>query len=127
MVQAPIEVFLEHATGAELAGLLALQAFWAAVLLLAGRAASRPARASWCCKVGESAALLGIYRRLIGARIRAQLQYRLSFALNLVGNALITFLDFAAILIVFGQVDALGGWTVGEVAVLYGISASRSR
>ena len=39
MVQAPIEVFLEHATGAELAGLLALQAFWAAVLLLAGRAA----------------------------------------------------------------------------------------
>jgi viologen exporter family transport system permease protein len=37
MVQAPIEVFLGHAEGAELAGLLALQLFWAAVLLILGR------------------------------------------------------------------------------------------
>jgi ABC-2 type transport system permease protein len=69
--------------------------------------------------VGE---LLGIYRRLIGARIRSQLQYRLSFALNTLGSTLTTFLDFAAILILFGQVDALGEWTVAEVGVLYGIS-----
>jgi ABC-type uncharacterized transport system permease subunit len=53
------------------------------------------------------AELLGIYRRLIGARIRSQTQYRLSFALNVIGTALISFLDFAAILILFGQVDAL--------------------
>jgi ABC-2 type transport system permease protein len=66
--------------------------------------------------------LLGIYKRLIGARIRSQLQYRLSFALTLIGVALVTFLDFAVILILFGQVDALGEWSVGEVAVLYGIS-----
>ena len=39
MVQAPVEVFLGHVHGLELAGLLALQAFWAAVLLLLGRAA----------------------------------------------------------------------------------------
>jgi ABC-2 type transport system permease protein len=38
MAQAPVEVFLGHARGLELGGLLALQAFWAAVLLLAGRA-----------------------------------------------------------------------------------------
>jgi ABC-2 type transport system permease protein len=38
MVQAPIEVFLGHAGGLELVGLLALQAFWALVLLAAGRA-----------------------------------------------------------------------------------------
>jgi ABC-2 type transport system permease protein len=37
MVQAPIEVWLGHAEGAELVGLLALQAFWAAVLLGCGR------------------------------------------------------------------------------------------
>jgi ABC-2 type transport system permease protein len=37
MVQAPIEVFLGHAAGLELAGLIALQAFWAAALLAAGR------------------------------------------------------------------------------------------
>jgi ABC-2 type transport system permease protein len=66
--------------------------------------------------------VLGIYRRLVGARIRSQLQYRLSFWLNLVGTALITFLDFAMILVLFHQVDALGDWSVAEVGVLYGIS-----
>jgi ABC-2 type transport system permease protein len=72
--------------------------------------------------VAETVRVLGIYRRLIGARIRSQLQYRLSFWLNLLGTALLTFLDFAAILVLFHQVDALGGWTVAEVGVLYGIS-----
>jgi ABC-2 type transport system permease protein len=38
MIQAPIEVFLGHVRGVELAGLLALQAFWATALLLLGRA-----------------------------------------------------------------------------------------
>jgi len=38
MVQAPIEIWLGHAEGLELLGLLALQAFWAGALLLVGRA-----------------------------------------------------------------------------------------
>ncbi len=38
MVQAPIEIFLGHARGLELAGLLTLQLGWASLLLLAGRA-----------------------------------------------------------------------------------------
>ena len=37
MVQAPVEVFLGHARGLELVGLLALQAVWAAALLGLGR------------------------------------------------------------------------------------------
>jgi ABC-2 type transport system permease protein len=73
--------------------------------------------------VAETLALVGVYRRLVGARIRSQLQYRLSFALNLVGAALIAFLDFAAILVLFIQVDALGEWSVAEVAFLYAISS----
>lgn len=64
----------------------------------------------------------GIYRKIVGSRIRSQLQYRLSFALTITGNLLLSSLDFAAILVLFGQVDALGGWTVAEVALLYGIS-----
>jgi ABC-2 type transport system permease protein len=38
MVQAPIEIWLGHADGLELLGLLTLQAFWAGALLLFGRA-----------------------------------------------------------------------------------------
>jgi ABC-2 type transport system permease protein len=41
MVQAPIEVWLGHAEGLQLVGLLGLQAFWAAALLLVGRAVLR--------------------------------------------------------------------------------------
>ena len=73
--------------------------------------------------MAELRALAGVYRRLIGARIRAQLQYRWSFVLNAVGAALATFLDFAAILVIFEQVDALGEWSVAEVALLYALSS----
>jgi ABC-2 type transport system permease protein len=72
--------------------------------------------------VAELAATVGVYRRLVGARVRSQLQYRLSFAINLVGATLITSLDFAMILILFEQVDTLGEWSVEEVALLYAIS-----
>ena len=67
--------------------------------------------------------LARIYVRLVGARIRGQLQYRASFVLNLVGATLISFLDFAAILVLFHNIDALGGWSVEEVAFLYGIAS----
>jgi ABC-2 type transport system permease protein len=66
---------------------------------------------------------LVLYRRLIGAQIRSQLQYRLSFALQLLGMFLITFLDFVAVLIIFDNVPQLDGWTLHEVAFLYATSS----
>ena len=69
------------------------------------------------------AELVRIYVRLVEARIRSQLQYRLSFAINLVGTGLISFLDFLAILIIFQQVDALGEWSAAEVALLYAVAS----
>ena len=59
---------------------------------------------------------------LVTARMRSQFQYRASFAMDVVGVFLVSFLDFGAILIIFQNVSALGGWTVEEVALLYGIS-----
>jgi len=66
---------------------------------------------------------LVLYRRLVAARVRAQLQYRTSFALETLGMFLVSFLDFAAILIIFTNVPQLGGWSVQEVALLYGLSS----
>lgn len=54
--------------------------------------------------------------------MRSQFQYRTSFALDFFGVFLVTFLDFAAILVIFHSVPQLGGWSVDEVALLYGIS-----
>ncbi|WAZ27097.1 ABC transporter permease [Streptomyces cinnabarinus] len=61
---------------------------------------------------------------IAGMWIRSTTAYRTSFALTVVGNLLITGLDFAAILLMFSQVDTLGGWTLPEVALLYGLAAT---
>lgn len=64
-----------------------------------------------------------IYRRVAGSRVRAHLQYRLSFGLTIVGAFLLSFLDFIVILVVFQHLSHLRGWSLGEVAFLYGSSA----
>jgi ABC-2 type transport system permease protein len=61
----------------------------------------------------------GLYLHLIGARVRAQLQYRLSFILDLAGTGLITFIDFLAIVVLFAHLPRLEGWSLPEVAFFY--------
>ena len=63
-----------------------------------------------------------MYLRLIGARARSQLEYRASLALQIVASALLTLLDFVMILVLFENVQELDGWTVQQVALLYGIA-----
>ena len=55
---------------------------------------------------------MSLYGRLIAARVRAQLQYRTSFAIETVGVFLVSLLDFVAILIMFSNVPQLGAWSV---------------
>ncbi|WP_442815021.1 ABC transporter permease [Streptomyces sp. NBC_01298] len=52
--------------------------------------------------------------------IRSTMTYRTSFVLSTFGNAAITLLDFVAIMIMFSHVDELGGFTLPEIALLYG-------
>jgi ABC-2 type transport system permease protein len=72
--------------------------------------------------VAELRALAGIYRRLVGARIRSQLEYRLSALLQLLGAGLLTAIDFVAIAVIFANVPELEDWTLGEVALLYALA-----
>lgn len=55
--------------------------------------------------------------------VRVSMTYRTSFAFLTLGQFLITGMDFLAILIMFSTVDALGGFSLEEVAFLYGGSA----
>ncbi len=59
---------------------------------------------------------------IAGAWVRASLSYRVSFVTLAISSALITVLDFVAVLVMFGNVDRLGGFSLGEVALLYGLS-----
>jgi ABC-2 type transport system permease protein len=61
-----------------------------------------------------------LWRILVAARVRAQLQYRTSLTLDLLSSFIVTFLDFVAMLALFTHLHALGSWTIGEVAFLYG-------
>jgi ABC-2 type transport system permease protein len=63
-----------------------------------------------------------LYRVLAWARVRADWQYRTSFVLFTSTQFLVTFLDFGQIAIIFGQVHGLAGWSLAEVAFLYGTS-----
>ena len=70
---------------------------------------------SWSSKVGDAA----VYRRLVVACVRSELQYRTSFAARVLAESVITFLDCVVILALFTRVPALGGWDRGQVLVLY--------
>jgi ABC-2 type transport system permease protein len=70
--------------------------------------------------VAEPLAALRLYGRLVGAQIRSQLQYRVSFALEALGMFLFSFMDLVAILVIFHNVPQLAGWESAEVVFLYG-------
>lgn len=62
------------------------------------------------------------FRLLAGARVRAELQYRASFASFVVAQAVVTSLDAVVILVFFQNVNDMGGWTRSEVLYLYAVS-----
>lgn len=64
-----------------------------------------------------------LYHRLATNHIRGQMQYRVSFWMQIAGNVLIYSLEFVAVLVLFLHFDTLGGWDVGEIAFLYGLSS----
>lgn len=67
---------------------------------------------------------LRAYLLIVGMWIRAGMTYRTSFVVTVFGNLLLSGLDFVGILLMFSQVDSLGGWTLTEVAFLYGLSVT---
>jgi viologen exporter family transport system permease protein len=71
--------------------------------------------------VDEATVSLAVWRRLVGARIRADWQYRTSFLLFLASQTLIACFDLAVVATLFSQVELLGGWSGMEVALLFGI------
>ena len=59
---------------------------------------------------------------IAGAWVRSALSYRTSFAIGTGVQFVITFLDFAAIIIMFSHIDAFGGFSIAQIALLYAMS-----
>src|SRR5262245_21643467 len=62
-----------------------------------------------------------LYCRYIGISLRSQMQYRLSFLMHATGHFLITALEFLAFAAVFQRFGHINGWTLPQMALLYGI------
>ncbi len=63
-----------------------------------------------------------IYRRLTAASIRSRAQYRLTFVLDFLAQFIASLSDFLAVLVIFHHLPRLGGWSLPEVAFLYGLA-----
>jgi ABC-2 type transport system permease protein len=60
------------------------------------------------------------YRHIAAMWVRSSLAYPLSFWILVIGGAAINALDFAGIWIMFHTIDALGGFGLTEIGLLYG-------
>lgn len=64
------------------------------------------------------------YGLIMAMWVRSTMAYRASFAMTLFGDFAVTAFDFVTILLMFTHVDALGGYSLPEIALLYGLSAT---
>ena len=64
---------------------------------------------------------LDLYVRLIGASVRSQMQYRLNFAIRAFGDSLVVIGDFLPLYFLVRAFGGLQGWTLAEIALLYGM------
>lgn len=65
----------------------------------------------------------GQYGMLVMMWIRSSLAYPASFALTLVSTMLITGTDFAAVVLMFSHIESFGGFSLGEMGLLYGTAS----
>ena len=65
--------------------------------------------------------VLDLYRRLISVQIRSQLQYRVSFLLDTFTTGFSVVTSFLTLALILQRFDNVGGWTLPEVAFLYGM------
>ncbi|MBN1147322.1 MAG: ABC-2 family transporter protein [Anaerolineales bacterium] len=67
---------------------------------------------------------LKLYRRLVAVQIRSQMQYRASFLLDVLTTALVSGVSFLTVALVLQKFEGIGGWSLAEVAFLYGMVES---
>jgi ABC-2 type transport system permease protein len=65
---------------------------------------------------------LALYVRMVSAQVRGQMQYKVSFILALIGSFLVNLTEFGVIAVLFTRIQQLAGWSLAEVALLYGLS-----
>lgn len=66
---------------------------------------------------------VGLLIRLVRAQVRSQTQYRVSFTMDVVTSFIMFAFEFGALAALFVRFETLGGWRLGEIAFLGGLTA----
>lgn len=61
-----------------------------------------------------------MFFRYASVSISIQMEYRLSFFIQIIGQFLVTLIDFLGVWVLFGRFGTILGWELYEVMVLYG-------
>lgn len=64
---------------------------------------------------------LALYGRYLALSLRSQLQYRASLVMQIIGQLLVTGIEFLAIWALFDRFGSLGGWSMAQIALMYGM------
>ena len=62
-----------------------------------------------------------LYFRYISVSFKSQMQYKVSFWLQVLGQFLVTVVEFFGIWALFSRFNSIGAWTLAEVALFYGM------
>ncbi len=71
--------------------------------------------------MGGSREMAGICWALVRAGLREEMQFRANFLVEVAFGLVYQTIGFAFIWVVLGKFQAIGGWTLQEVTLLYGI------
>ncbi|MGG1661474.1 ABC transporter permease [Brevibacillus sp. NRS-1366] len=67
--------------------------------------------------------MIVLYRKLVAASIRAQMQYKMNFVTSAATTGMIMVLDFLILSAILYRFNDVIGWNIYEVGLLYGISS----
>jgi ABC-2 type transport system permease protein len=65
---------------------------------------------------------LALYFRLLGIQVRSQMQYRLSFWMDIASTFILEVVYFFSFAVLISQYGGLAGWSLGEIAFLMGMA-----
>src|SRR4030095_767738 len=77
-------------------------------------------RSSWC-RAADMRNAISLYFRLLALSVRAQMQYRVSFALMSMAQFVVTGVEMVGVWALFARFGSLIPWTLPQVALFYGV------
>jgi ABC-2 type transport system permease protein len=120
LVDLPFRVYTGHIPAAAALSVLRHQVLWTIALVLLGRWLFRTRFVEWSCREAEMNAIR-LYARYISVSLRGQMEYPASFLMQVTGQLLLTGIEFLGIWALFTRFGQIRGWTLGEVALFYGL------